>query len=107
MYKVFKVQDFDKYANKIFQKQDIRELNIFIENLKKNPFLGKPLSYNFLREKKLGDKRVYFLVYKEICLILFVATSNKKMQQITIDYIKKDLEEYKKYAYELHERLNN
>jgi len=67
--------------------------------LKLNSNLGKPLNYEYIREKKIGSKRIYFLVYKDICLILLVATSNKKTQQETIEDIKKYLDEYRKYVY--------
>ena len=107
MNRIFKVKDFDKYASKIFEKSDFDELNKFIEKLKFNSNLGKPLGYDFLREKKIKGKRVYFLVYKEICLILFVATSDKKAQQKVINEIKYDLEEYKMYAYDLYRKLDN
>ncbi len=106
MNRIFKVPEFDKYAQKIFEKTDFEELEIFIEKLRFNSNLGKPLGFDFLREKKIKGKRVYFLVYKEICLILFVATSNKKAQQRVINQIKNYLEDYKKYAYELHEKIN-
>lgn len=67
--------------------------------MKLNSNLGKPLNYEYIREKKIGSKRIYFLVYKDICLILLVATSNKKTQQETIEDIKKYLDEYRKYVY--------
>ena len=43
-----------------------------ITKLKQGNILGKPLTYNFLREKKIGGKRIYFLVYEDICLILLI-----------------------------------
>jgi putative component of toxin-antitoxin plasmid stabilization module len=73
-----------------------------IKNLKQNSNVGKSLGYDFLREKKIGGKRVYFLIYEDICLILLVGTSNKKTQQDTIDNIKLYLNEYKEYAYQIY-----
>ena len=64
--------------------------------------IGKPISYDFFREKKIGDKRIYFLVYKDFALILLVGSSDKKMQQETIDEIKCLLPEFKEYAYQLY-----
>ncbi len=107
MNRVFKVPDFDKYANKLLNKAEIAELNKFIIYLKINSNLGKPLGYDFLREKKIGGKRVYFLIYKEICLILLVASSDKKTQKVTIENIKLYLGEYKQYAYNLYQKINN
>lgn len=66
--------------------------------LKENPLVGKPLGYPFLREKKVKEKRVYYLVYEDLNLVLLVATSGKKNQQATINHIKKNLHEFKKVA---------
>lgn len=70
-----------------------------VENLPKklaeNPFQGKPLNYPFLREKKIKEKRFYYLIYKELELVLLVAMSGKKDQQDTIDHIKEQLDEYR------------
>ncbi|MBI1972952.1 hypothetical protein HYS50_03025 [Candidatus Woesearchaeota archaeon] len=63
--------------------------------LKENPFTGSPLSYKFLREKRIGGKRIYYLVYEDLHLVLLVATSGKKDQQATIDHIKEHLKEYR------------
>ena len=43
------------------------------------------LNHSFLREKRIGSKRIYFLVYKEICLVLLVSASDKKSQQRSIE----------------------
>ncbi len=59
-----------------------------------NPYGGDPLGYVFFREKRLGVKRVYFLIYEELKAILMVAVSDKKTQQETIDEIKGKLSEY-------------
>ena len=56
MNRVFKVPDFDKYATKILTKKELNELEKFIDNSKKTSDIGKPLSYNFLKEKKIGNK---------------------------------------------------
>jgi len=53
---------------------------------------------SFFREKKFGDKRLYYLIYPDLKIILVVAISDKKTQQDTIDEILSDLTEYKKYV---------
>jgi len=63
-----------------------------------NPLVGKPLGYPFLREKRIREKRVYYLVYPDLLLVLLVATSGKKDQQPTIDHIKAKLPEFRKEA---------
>ncbi len=100
MYRVFKEPKFQKKAEKLLDKHEIKELEKFIMNLKKGILAGKWLTYNFFREKKIGGKRIYFLVYDDIKVILLVGCSNKKYQQTTIDEIKLFFPELKKYAYD-------
>ena len=78
--------DYKEIANKIPNKLSI------------NPFVGSQLSYPFLREKKIREKRIYFLVYEDLKLVLLVAVSGKKDQQETINEIKNNLDEFKKIA---------
>ena len=71
------------------------------KKLAENPFVGDQLTYPFLREK-----RVYYLVYDDLQLVLLVATSGKKDQQETIDHIKSQLDEYRKIADEIARRVS-
>ena len=57
--------------------------------------VGKPLGYDFLREKKISGKRIYFLVYEEVVIILLIGVSSKKNQEEVIIKIKSLLTEYK------------
>ncbi|HIH42187.1 TPA: hypothetical protein HA246_00925 [Candidatus Woesearchaeota archaeon] len=66
--------------------------------LKVNPLVGRSLGYPFLREKRIREKRVYYLIYNDLNLVLLVATSGKRDQQATIDHIKQQLDEYRKVA---------
>ena len=106
MNRVFKLPDFDKHSKKLLSKKELIELDKFIQDLKVDFNKGKPLSYDFLREKKIGSKRVYFLIYKEICFILLVGSSSKKTQQETIENIKLYLNEYKEYVYQIYEKIS-
>lgn len=63
-----------------------------------NPFVGDLIAYRFLREKRIREKRIYYLVYEDLKLVLLVATSGKKNQQATIDHIKRHLDEFRKVA---------
>lgn len=67
-------------------------------HLKENPYVGKPLGYPHLREKRIGGRRVYYLIYDDLKLVLLVATSDKKDQQETIGHIKGNLDEFRKIA---------
>lgn len=104
VYRVFKAPKFDKVVGKLLDKPELEELDALIKDLKLGKIAGKPLTYDFFREKKIGGKRIYFLVYDDIALILLVNASNKKYQQATIDEIKILLPEFKKYAYGLSTR---
>ena len=101
MYKVFKASDFDKKSQKILSKKEQVELENFILKLKEWTVSGKPLSYIFFREKKIAGKRIYFLVYEEIKIILLVSISTKKYQQETIDKIKLMLPYFSDYIQKL------
>ena len=71
-----------------------------------NPFVGDPLNYRFLREKRIKGRRIYYLVYEDLKLILCVATSQKKDQQTTIDHIKNHLDEFKKTAQDIAKQVS-
>jgi hypothetical protein len=66
-----------------------------------NPLSGDPLGYPFLRESRIREKRVYYLVYEDLKLVLLVAVSGKKDQQATIEHIKDSLDEFRKVAEEV------
>ncbi len=103
MFKVYILPEFRKKARKLFSKKELLELENIILNelIIKGDKVGKPLSFPFIREKKLSGKRIYYLVYKEIAIILLVDVSNKKDQDLVIKEIKKRLEKYKDYIYSL------
>lgn len=65
-----------------------------------SPNVGRELNYPFLREKRIREKRIYYLIYEDLKLVLLVATSGKKDQQYTIDSIKKHLDNFRKIAEE-------
>jgi len=57
------------------------------EQLKENLFVGKQLRFYWLREKKYGDKRLYYIINDKSKKALLIAYSTKKGQQETIDRI--------------------
>ena len=61
-----------------------------------NPQVGKPLRFDWFREKKFGDKRMYYLIYKDVSKILVVSFGSKKDQQKIIDHIIENKERYRK-----------
>ncbi len=93
VFRVYRTDEFDKQLSKLSrsEQEDIHE---FEKKLSINPYAGKPLGYRFLRENKLDGKRVYYLVYEDLIIILMVAISNKKEQKDRIRSIKENLEGY-------------
>ena len=100
---MFKVIGTNTYLREVGKwPKDYQEiLDNIPKKLVESPLSGDPLGYPFLREKRVKEKRVYYLVYEDLKLVLLVAASGKKDQQATIDHIKEHLEEFKKVAEEL------
>ncbi len=95
MYAVFHASEFDKQCSKLFSSEEERKISQFArKQLSFNPYVGDPLRYPFLREKKLGSKRVYYLIYEELKVVYLVQASDKKHQQSVIDAVLKNLELY-------------
>ena len=78
-----------------------RVMEILNQLAERGDEVGKPLSrLGSFREKRLRDKRIYFLVYKNVLVILAIAISDKKAQQATINKILVDLSKYQKYVFD-------
>ena len=99
-YAVYTTESFDKEFEKlsIFDKEIIKKT--FIQ-LKDNPYVGDQIRYRFFREKKIREKRVYYLIYDDLSAVLVVALGGKKVQQETIDEIVKYFPEFKEYLQNL------
>ena len=65
--------------------------------------MGDQIRYKFFREKRVREKRIYYLVYDDLKIFLMVAIGGKKAQEETIDKIVGYFNEYRKYA----EKLSN
>jgi mRNA-degrading endonuclease RelE of RelBE toxin-antitoxin system len=92
-FKVFRTNTFDKEFDKLPKSEQV-EVEKFEKKLVENPFLGKPWGLVFFREKKLNGRRIYYLIYESIVIVVMVAISDKKAQQATIDAIKDKLDGY-------------
>jgi putative component of toxin-antitoxin plasmid stabilization module len=98
----FVVLTTDHFEKKVvkYKIPDVRIQKIS-NQLKESHYTGQPLGYPFLREKRLDGKRIYYLVYDDLKVVLLVSVSDKKMQQEVINQIKvsfplyrKELQEY-------------
>ena len=96
VYAVYATENFDKETAKLDKNYRERIQKIFLQ-LKENPYVGDQLQYRHLREKRLDEKRIYYLVYDDLQSVLVVAVSGKKEQQATINHIIHNFNEYKKY----------
>ncbi|MCH8331608.1 MAG: T9SS type A sorting domain-containing protein [Bacteroidetes bacterium] len=103
-FKVYRAATFEKEFSKL-PKPDKESIQKFERKLVENPYLGKPLSYVFLREMKLGSRRVYYLIYEDFIIVLMVAISDKKTQQATINAIKLKLEQRSEITLGLYDLL--
>lgn len=104
-YAVYTTSEFDKQTSKL-DLQDKEILQKMFLQLKENPFVGDAVRYNFFREKRIREKRVYFLIYENIALVLLVAFGGKKTQQETINKIIELLPRYKEFAMNLSKQKN-
>ena len=94
MFRVFRAEWYEKKLFKLSHQEQKRVLR-FEQDLKQNPYIGKPLGYEFFRENKFNGKRLYFLVYESHKAVFLISISGKKAQQEVIDVIKANLDVYK------------
>ena len=102
VYAVYALNVFDKEVEKLpdSDKKIIRKISL---QLKENPYVGDQIRYRFFREKRTREKRIYYLVYDDLKMVLMVTIGGKKTQKETIDKIAGYFKEYRKYA----EKLSN
>lgn len=94
MFELFKTELYQEDFNKLDNNEKQRVISL--EHLiVQNPFSGKPLGYEFLREKKFCGKRIIFLVYEKHLALYLICIVDKKVQQAEINIIKANLPFYK------------
>ena len=99
-YAVYTTNSFNKEIEDLSESDKQRIQKIFLQ-LKVNPYVGDQVQYRFFREKRMNEKRVYYLVYDDLSAVLVVAFGGKKAQQETIDNILRLLPEFKIYLQKL------
>jgi len=95
-YAVYTLDRFDREMNKLPNSDKEIVHKIFLQ-LKEDPYVGDQIRYRFFREKRIREKRIYYLVYDDLNAVLVVAFGGKKAQKETIDEIIKVFPEYKEY----------
>lgn len=95
MYTIYATETFKKIYNLLDKSEQIW-IDKTKKKLRENP-TGKPLSFDWFREKKYLNKRLYFLIDYDQNKILFVSFASKKDQQNIIDFIISNKEELLNY----------
>ncbi len=95
-YRVYTTGGFDEEVDKL-EKIEQERIDKLYPKLKENPYVGDPIRFRFFREKRINGKRVYFLVFDDLKAVLFVAVSDKKTQQETIDSVLGKINQFKEY----------
>ena len=96
VYAVYTTENFERETENLAESEKKIIKKIFL-NLRENPYVGDAIRYRFFREKRLREKRIYYLIYDDLSAVLIVAFGGKKAQQDTIDEIIKDLPKFKEY----------
>ena len=94
-YQIYETETFSKLYEAM-EKVEQKWVDKIKIQLIENPQTGKPLRFDWFREKKFGDKRMYYLIYKDVSKILLVSFGSKKEQQKIIDHIVENKERYRK-----------
>jgi putative component of toxin-antitoxin plasmid stabilization module len=96
---VYYTHEFERQFKKMNRFLRFR-INKTVKNIKsKSGNVGDIIAgLPFFREVRINGKRLYFLVYSHISVVLIVALSNKKVQQATIKRILRELENYWEYV---------
>tara|TARA_Y100000031_G_C7869072_1_gene225491 strand:+ start:97 stop:417 length:321 start_codon:yes stop_codon:yes gene_type:complete len=86
-------KEFDKIPSDIKKRFEDQ-----FRQVEKDPYsIGKPLGYKWFRELKNQGWRVYYLIYDNKIIVLFVGVSDKKGQQAVINILKHNLKMFKEF----------
>ncbi|MCK4647430.1 hypothetical protein KAT24_00695 [Candidatus Pacearchaeota archaeon] len=94
MFRIFTTKEFDDNFEKLDESDKKRVRKIMAQLKEQGADVGKPLQVSYFREKRFGEKRLYFIVYSTYAIIFAVAISDKKTQQETINKIISEIKNY-------------
>ena len=75
--KIYETETFSKLYG-VMEKTEQEWVSKIKRQLLENPNTGKPLRFDWFREKKFGDKRLYYLVHKNLSKILLCRIWSEK-----------------------------
>jgi len=104
-FKVIETNTYEKGVEK-WDKSNREAADKMPIQLRENPYSGDQVTYPFLREKRIENRRIYYLIYEDLKLVLLVATSTKKNQQKTINHIKDRFPKYRILAEDIAKQLS-
>ena len=64
------------------------------DQLEQNLRIGKPLRFDWFREKKFGDKRLFYLINEQSHKAILISFGSKKEQQQIINHVLINREKY-------------
>ncbi len=95
-YSVHTTKRFDEEVEKL-SSEEMRRIENIIQQLKENPYVGDQLQIKMFREKRIDEKRIYYLVFDDLHAVLLIAISGKKAQQKVINFIRENINSYREY----------
>ena len=93
---VLETEEFSRLFETL-EKKEKDWIKKIVQQLEESFLVGKPLKFNWFREKKFGGKRLYYLVYEKTGLVLLVAFGTKKEQQEIINHVLQNKKKYMKF----------
>lgn len=93
MNEVLETETFSKLVE-VCDGTELQWIEKMKDQLAQNLLVGKPLKFNWFREKKLGNKRLYYIISETKRRAVLIAYGPKKEQQKIIDKIIADKERY-------------
>ena len=94
-YRIYATETF-KTLYYSLEKDEQKWIDKIKKNLEEYP-TGKILRYSWFREKKYGNKRLYYLINEEKKNILLVSFASKKEQQKIINFVTLNMKELLRY----------
>ena len=94
-YKIYHSYFFDEKL-KNYDSEFFRRLDKIEDQLVENAHQGDPLNIKWFREKRIDEKRVYFIIYEDLGAVFMVAISGKKDQQKVINTVRLLFDSFRK-----------
>ena len=86
MNEVYEVETFSRICLAA-EKSEREWIEKIKDQLAENLRVGKSLRYDWFREKKLGNKRLFFLINEKTNTAILIAFGTKKEQQEIIEHV--------------------